>query len=110
MLSQLNKLFYIIAYIIVFGAAVAAGLNFIVIKNKHTLIKRDIDEIVKHTNRQRNMLSQYKAELQNSNNRFLLKDRIRSQNTGLVPIKQADVITIPAVDHPDVANLPNDSL
>lgn len=100
MLRKLNKVFYFFAYSAVICALVAGGLYFAMLKNQHTIVQRDIDKIERRTRNHQNLLSQYKADLQNSSNRFLLKDKIKSQHTGLIPIAQQDVITIPAMSNP----------
>ena len=99
MFQKLNKLFYLSAYTAILGATVAAGLRFAILKNKQTLVLRDIDKVERRTREQDNLLNQYKADLQNSNNRFVLKNKIKALHTDLVPIKKLDVITIPSVSH-----------
>jgi len=102
MFKKLNKLFYICAYSLIFAATVAAGINYVVIKNKQTLVQRDIDKAQKQTSKNTNLLNQYKAELQNTNNRFLLKERVKAMDTNLTPIHQNDVVTIQNVTKPSL--------
>lgn len=103
MFKTLNKLFYITAYSVIFVATVVAGINYVLIKNKQTLVQRDIDAIQKETSKNNNLLNQYKAELQNTSNRFLLKKRVKSMNTDLTPIQQTNVVTIPSLNTPSLA-------
>jgi len=100
MLSKLNKALYILAYTIVICALIAAGLRFAVLKNKHTVVKREIDKVERRTRDHNNLLNQYKADLQNSNNRFLLKDKIKSMHTDLVPLNKHDIVAIPSATNP----------
>jgi len=103
MFAKLNKLFYFTAYTIVLCALIAGGLYYAVLKNKHTLVQRDIDKVEQSARSQQNLLSHHKADLLNSSNRFLLKQKIESYHTGLIPISNADVITIPATSKPRIA-------
>lgn len=103
MFKKLNKLFYICAYSLIFTVTVAVGIKYVVIKNKQTLVQRDIDEAQQRTTKNTNLLNQYKAELQNTNNRFLLKERVKQMDTDLVPIKSENVVTIQAAGSPSLA-------
>ncbi len=103
MFKQLNKTFYICAYTLIFAASVAVGIKYVIIKNEQTLVQRDIDEIRNQTSKNNNLLDQYKAELQHTSNRFLLKERVKTLDTQLTPIQQHNVVTIPAVNAPSLA-------
>jgi len=103
MFKKLNKTFYVIAYSLIFAASVAAGINYAIIKNKQTLVQRDIDEVVKRTTKNNNLLNQYKAELQNTNNRFLLKERVKAMDTALKPIPANSIVTVQTVAKPELA-------
>lgn len=103
MFKKLNKLFYIGAYSLIFAVSVAAGIKYVVIKNQQTLVQRDIDEAQQRTVKNTNLLNQYKAELQNTNNRFLLKERVKQMDTTLTPIKPKDVVTIQSAGSPSLA-------
>lgn len=102
MLSKLNKIFFFTAYSTIAVALISLGVYLAIIKNQQTIVKRDIDKVEKATRSHENLFTQYQANLQNSNNRFLLKDKIASQNTGLIPIQQDDVISIPALSTPQI--------
>lgn len=102
MLKKLNRLFYFFSYCLVVTMIIFGGLRYAFIKNKHTLVQREIIKLEKSTRAQQNLLTQHKADLQNSSNRFLLKKRIKSSHTALVPIKTEDVITIPSVQRPSL--------
>ena len=99
MFSKLNKLFYLVAYSAILCAIVASGLRFAILKNKQTLVLRKIDKVERRTREQHDLLNQYKADLQNSNNRFVLKNKIKALHTDLIPINKLDVLTIPSVSH-----------
>lgn len=99
MFSKLSKVFYLISYSAILCALVAAGLRFAILKNKQTLVLRSIDKVEQRTREQHNLLNQYKADLQNSNNRFVLKKKIKSLKTDLIPISKVNVITIQSVPH-----------
>lgn len=93
-----SKLFYTVAYLVVIMAAIAAPVYYVIVKNEQTLITRDIDSVEKRIRSQKNLLAQYKADLQNCNNRFLLKDRLSKRATGLIPIEKSVLVVIPAIE------------
>lgn len=99
-LTKLNRIFYFCAYTVVCCALVASGLYFAFLKNEHTLIQRDINQVEQQTRNHKNLLTQYQADLQNSSNRFLLKEKIKSAHTELKPIVTHDVVSIPSVSRP----------
>jgi len=94
MFKKINRLFYIVAYSLIFTLSVAAGIKYVIIKNKQTLVQREIDDVQKRTIKNTNLLNQYKAELQSSNNRFLLREQIAEMETGLQPISNNSIVTI----------------
>ncbi len=103
MFKRLNKLFYFTAYTTVLSALIACGVYLAILKNKHTLVQRQIDKVEQQTRSKQNLLSHYKADLLNSSNRFLLKQKIEAHHTGLIPIRSEDIITIPALSKSSIA-------
>lgn len=96
MFKKLNKLFYFTAYTTLLCGLIAGGVYLAILKNKHTLVQREIHKVEQRTRSKQNLLSHYKADLLNSSNRFLLKQKIESYHTGLIPIKSEDIIKISA--------------
>ena len=103
MLKILNKLFYFFSYSLLLCALIAGGLYLAIIKNKHTLVQREIDKVEQRTRSHNNLLSHHKADLLNSSNRFILKQKIEALHTGLIPIKNEAVIKIQAESQPQFA-------
>ncbi len=104
MFKKLNNLFYILCYGAVFSAAVAAGINYVIIKNAQTVMQRKIDKVEKQISNNQTLFTQYQAEAQNTNNRFLLKERVKALDTDLRPINPRKVITISAYQSPELAS------
>ncbi len=87
----LNKICTVGLYSLVFIGLIGVGVYFAILKNQQTYIQREIDKTKARTESQKNILNQHQAELQNSYNRFILKEQIRKGHTTLIPVKHDDI-------------------
>lgn len=94
MMSKVSRLLYVVSYAFICVLLMGMGVYYVFLKNRHTLVQREIYKVEKRIRTQGNLQAHYKADLQNSSNRFLLKERLKMYDNKLIPIVESDVVVI----------------